>query len=258
MSSGGDKSGAEQGIQQAGEQAYARSEQTPQEKAQYTGSFDLGTLLQQIMQYQAGVGGKPSGYQDPTQQYLQQSGALGQALYGQTLQSTQDPYAFYESTLQPQLQLTEDYINKQAQQRGLLRSGIPIEQMGRAGVELAIQEANARMNYRNQALQQGAGLTQYIGQQGQTNLANLGNLYGQQQQFGLQSMGRQAGAAQNAAQYMAYPYQAQLGDYYSKPTMGQGIGQGAMSGAAAGSAFGPWGTVIGGIGGGIYGATQSR
>ncbi len=231
---GGDKEGAEQGIQEAGQQMYARGQATPEETAQYKGSFDIGSLLQQLLKSQMGLGQAPSGYQDYTQQYLQQGGQLGQALYGQTLQGIQDPNAMYESTLQPQLQTAEYYINRQAQSRGLLRSGIPIEQMGRAGVELAIQEANARMNFRQQQMANAQSLQQNIYGQGQQGISNLGSLYGQQQGFGLQAMGRQAGQAQQAAQYQAYPYQAQLGSYYG--------GQAAMQ-ALPGQALQAAGTV---------------
>lgn len=202
------------GIQAAGEQAYQRSAQTPEEAAQYKQSFQTGDLLNQIIQSQMGLGQAPSGYLSPTQQYLQQGGDLGNALYQQTLGAAQDPYAYYQSTLDPQLQQASDFINRQAQQRGLLRSGIPIEQMGRAGVELAIQEANARMNFRQQALQNAQSLQSNISGEAQQNLSNLANLYQQQQGFGQQSLGRQASAAQNTAQYQAYPYQAKLGQTY--------------------------------------------
>jgi hypothetical protein len=210
----------------------------------------------------------------PTEQYLYETGDIGKTLYGQILAEAQDPYGLYESTLQPQLQLAEDYINRRAQERGLLRSGIPIEQMGRAGAELAIREAAGRMNARANALQRAvnlgtdirtsgiealqtasnlanfiaaerqaaleraAGLTQYTqGLQG-NRLANLANLYSQQQQYGLQAMNRQAGQAQAAGQYAAYPYQAQLGDIYGRKAAmyalpGQAIQTAGLLGLAA-------------------------
>ena len=237
---GGDKEGAEQGIQEAGETAYQRGKMTPEEESQYKGSFNLGDIIQQILQYQMGVGEAPSGYLDPTQAFLKEGGELGQTLYGQTLQEAKDPYAYYESTLQPQLQLTQDAINREYQNRGLIRSGLGIEAMGRAGVELAIKEAEARMNARNQALQRAAGLTEYIGGQQQNRLTNLSNLYSGQQQYGLNALGRQAGQAQAAAQYQAYPYQASLGSYYGgqaaqQALPGQLIG---AAGTAAGSYLG--------------------
>ena len=57
------------------------------------------------------------------------------------------------------------------------------------------------------------------GQQ-QQGISNLGNLYSNQQSSGLQAMQRQAGAAQQNAQYQAYPYQASLGNVYG---MQQGL-----------------------------------
>lgn len=216
MSSGGSKSKAASGISEAGSTMYDRGKMTPGEEAQYQSSFGTGQLLENVMRYMLGLGEAPTGYLSPTDQYLRESGALGKTLYDQTLAEAQDPYAYYESTLQPQLQLAEDYINRQAAGRGLLRSGIPIEQMGRAGVDLAIKEAEARMQARNNALARAAGLTEYIGGTGMNRLSNLSNLYSQQQQFGLNALGRQAGQAQAAAQYQAYPYQAALGDIYGR------------------------------------------
>jgi hypothetical protein len=246
---GSSKSKGEQGIQEAGSTMYSRGQATPEETAQYQGSFDIGKLLQQIMQYQQGMGQAPQGYMTGEQQYQRQTGPLGQAYYNQTLQGVQDPYKAYESQLQPALQLASQQINQGAAQRGLLRSGIPIEQMGRAGVDLAIKEAQDRMNFRGQELARGGELTQYSQGLGQQNLTNLSNLYGQQQQFGLNAMGRQAGQAQQAATYQAYPGQAALGSYYGgqaalQALPGQLIG---AAGTAAGAMINPYGTALGAV-----------
>ena len=220
-----EKNQAEQGIQQAGAGITAAAAMTPEETTQYTSSFEIGKLLEQIMKYQQGLGAAPSEYLGPEQQYLRGAGELGKAYYGQTLRGVQDPYAAYESQLQPSLQLTEDYINRAYQGRGLLRSGLPIEQMGRAGVELAIKEAQDRMNFRGQELARGGELTQYTQGYGQQNLANLANIYGQQQGYGQAAKGRQVQGAVQAAAYQAYPYQMQLGSTYSKQgQLGGGIG----------------------------------
>ena len=212
---GGGKSKAEEGIARAGSEMYGRGAMTEDESKQYEGSFDIGRILNEIARYRQGLGGKPSGYLTGEEQY-QQGGPLAQGLYGQTLSDLQDPYASYESTLQPQLQAAEDYINRGFQQRGLLRSGLPIESMGRAGVELAIQEANNRMNWRQQMLGNAMGLSQYGNELGQQNYGNLANQYNAQQGYGLTAMNRQAGQAQAAAGYQAYPYQARLGDIYGR------------------------------------------
>ncbi len=233
-----DKGSAEQGIQAAGSQMYERGKMTPEEEKQYQGSFNIGDILEQLYRYQMGMGQAPTGFMTPEQQYLQQAGPVGQAYYQQTLGGVQDPYAAYESQLQPSLQLAEDYINRGAQQRGLLRSGIPIEQMGRAGVDLSIKEAQDRMNFRGQELARGGELSQYTTGLGSSNIANLQNLYGQKQQYGLTAKGRQAGQAQQAATYQAYPYSASLGAIY---------GQQAAQAALPGQIIGALGTAAGGM-----------
>ena len=125
-SGGGDKSSSEQGIIQAGETMYGRGKALPEEEQQYKTSFEIGNILRQLAMYQSGMGGQPQGYQTPEQLY-QRQGPLAQQYYQQTMGGVQNPYAAYESQLQPALQLTQDTINRQAQQRGLIRSGIPIE-----------------------------------------------------------------------------------------------------------------------------------
>ena len=237
---GGDKSGAEQGIQQAGQQMYERGQMTGAESSQYGSSFELGKLLEEIQKYKQGLGAMPSGYMTGEGQY-QQGGPLAKSYYEQTLAGTQDPYAAYESTLAPQLQLAQDQINRSTAQRGLLRSGIPIEQMGRAGVDLAIKEAQDRMNYRSQELARGGELSQYANQLEQQNYGNLADMYNKQQGYGQTAMQRQAQQAQQAAQYQAYPYQAELGDYYGNKA---GTQKGIYTTA---------GTVIGGTAGAILG-----
>lgn len=229
---GQDKGGAEAGIQAAGDQAYQRAAQTPQEANQYSGSFDLGKFLQQYFGNQVGMNG-----QSPTtnEQQLQNQGQLGQTLYNQTLSQAQNPDAYFQSTLQPDLQQAQDTINTYYQKRGLLNSGLAIEGMGRAGVDLAIKDAQARMQNRQQSLGNALTVSQYAGNIGQNNLSNLANLYSTQQQAGLGSLSRQAGAAQNAATYQAYPYQAQLGSYYGGQAAQQALPGQILGGAAQGA-----------------------
>lgn len=215
MSFGKSKEKAGKGITETGERVYQAAKATPQEEAQYGESFKTGQLIEQISKYLMGMGGAPEGYAGSEAQYLQ-GGPLAQAYYGKTLAGVQDPYAAYESQLRPALQQAEDYINRQAQGRGLIRSGIPIEQMGRAGVELAIKEAQDRMRFRSEELARGGELSQYGRGLEQQNLMNLSNLYNTQQTMGQTSLGRQAGAAQAAGQYWAYPAQAELGSIYGK------------------------------------------
>jgi hypothetical protein len=209
------KKQAESGIQAAGEQAYERAKQTPDEAGQYSRSFELGKLLEQVLKGQQGMGELPEGFMSGEQQ-LQSQGELSKTLYDQTLNEAKDPDAYFMSTLQPELQQAQDTINSYYQKRGLLNSGLAIEQMGRAGVDLAIKQAQARMGARQQALDNALQISQYGSNMGQTNFANLANIYSTQQNSGLNSLSRQANAANNAATYQAYPHQARLGDYYGK------------------------------------------
>lgn len=238
MGKGGGKGNAEQGITNVGNQVNQAAQQTPQEAAQYSGSFDIGKVLQQLMMYQQGLGSAPQGYLDPTQQFLQQGGELGNTLYNQTLSEAQDPDKYYQSTLQPALLQAQDFVNANSARRGLLQSGLNIEDMGRAGVDLAIKESQGRMDERNNALARAAGLEEYMQGESQNNLAGLSNLYSQQQNAGLSSMGRQAQGAQAAGSYWAYPYQAQLGSYYG------GV---AARNALPGQVIGAAGQAIGGL-----------
>lgn len=199
-----DKEEATAGIQGAGEQAYQRAAQTPGESQQYAGSFDIGKFLQQYFQNQAG---------NTSEQQLQNQGQLGSTLYNQTLSQAQDPDKYFQSTLQPDLSQAQDTINTYYQKRGLLNSGLAIESMGRAGVDLSIKDAQARMANRQQSLNNALQVSQYGSNINQNNLSGLANLYSQQQNAGLNSLSRQAGAAQNSAQYQSYPYQSSLGTY---------------------------------------------
>lgn len=233
----GQKKSAEAGLQQTGANVTAAAAQTPQEDAQYSGSFDIGKFLQQYFGGQVGMNAMPSGAQNATQQYTGQ-GALQQGLYNQSLQDVQNPYGSYESALQPALQQAQEQINSYYQKRGLLNSGIAIGDMGTAGVDLAIQEAQGKMQARQQALSNASTLSNQINTYGQNNIGNLANLYSNEQGFGLQSLGRQSQGAQAGAQYTAAPYTAQLGNYYGAQAAlqalpGQLIGAAGKVGSAA-------------------------
>lgn len=223
-------------IQGAGSDLYDRTKQTGAEANQYQGSFDIGKFLQDYLGGQQGMSPMPAGAMSAVNQY-QQDNPLSKALYQQTLSEAQNPDAYYQSTLQPNLTQAQDSINTYYQKRGLLNSGLAIESMGRAGVDLAIKDAQARMAARQQSLQNAQSLNRDIYGNQQQNFSNLANLYSTQQQAGLGSMNRQAGGAQGAAQYQSYPGQANLGSYYG----GQGALQalpGQLIGAASKAAMG--------------------
>ena len=206
----------EEGIGDVGRWIYEKGKMTPEEKEQYAGSFGMGKDLENVMRYLMGIGEAPEGYLSAEEQY-KLGGPLAEEYYQKTRAGVEDPYAAYESQLQPSLELTQDYINRQAQRKGLIRSGMPIESMGRAGVELAIREAQDRMKFRGEELARGGELTAYSHDIQQRNLMNLGDLYGAQQGYGLAAMGRQAGQAQVAGQYLAQPYQEQMKFGYYNP-----------------------------------------
>jgi len=226
-----------QGIQDAGNQMYARGQMTPEELKQYQGSFDTGNTLQQIYLANMGIGSYPTGYQNAAQQY-QNQGDLSKSLYNQATTQAQNPYAGWESSLQPNLALATQNVNQQSNQRGLLNSGINLESLGRAGVEAAVADAQGRMQYGQQSFQNAYNVNSAAENLGQQNTNNISNLYNSQQGYGLTGMNRQAGQAQAAAQYQAYPYQAQLGSYYggvaaAQALPGQLIGAAGQIGAGA-------------------------
>lgn len=230
MFGGGDKGEGEEGIQKAGADLYDRTKQTGSEASQYQGSFDIGNFLKQYFGYQAGMNEKPAGALSPTEQF-QKDNPLAQALYSQTLAEAQDPDKYYQSTLSPNLAQAQDTINTYYQKRGLLNSGLAIESMGRAGVDLAIKDAQARMAARQQSLQNAQAVNQNVYGVNQQNLGNLANLYSTQQQAGLSSLSRQAAGASGAAGYQAAPYTAQLGNYYGGQAALQAL-PGQLLGAA--------------------------
>lgn len=201
------------GITAAGQSVVNASKQTPEEAAQYSDSFDIGKFLKQYFGYQLGENDAPTGYKSPTDQFTADN-PLGQSLYDQTLKDVQDPTASYESVLQPSLEQAQNSINSYYQSRGLINSGIAIGDMGTAGVDLAIQEAQGKMAARQTALSNASTLENNIYSNSNTNATNLANLYSNEQASGQNSLNRQATGAASAAGYQAYPYQAQLGSYY--------------------------------------------
>lgn len=81
-----------------------------------------------------------------------QTGTPLDSIFGDIVSRAQTPEDFYQSTLDQQLQLAFDQINRQAAQRGLVDSGLPIELSQRGAAELAINEAAGRQQARQTAL----------------------------------------------------------------------------------------------------------
>lgn len=82
-----------------------------------------------------------------------------------------------------ELSLLQDRINREANARGLASSGIPVEQLGRAGVELAVRKASERENIRRTREADVLDLLTRTQQGEQTNLANVQSLFGTGQQL---------------------------------------------------------------------------
>jgi len=90
------------------------------------------------------------------EELFREEGAIPRALADQVLAEVQDPDKFFNDTLAPQLELSRQMVNAEANKRGvyggLPEGGIRFEQLGRAGVDLAIKSAEARTAQRQTAL----------------------------------------------------------------------------------------------------------
>lgn len=258
---------AEQGQLDAAEQSRQRiedlSQMTPEELEREYENFQMAKQQQATLSERAGktgeyllrdTGGISQQYMDITgreqgltgEQLFREQGDINKALMEQVLAETRDPGAFYQSTLEPELKLMSDYINRQAQGRGLIRSGLPIEAMGRAGVELAVKEAQARLNARQNAL---------------ANASTLANRFGGLQDTargrGYDVMTQGIGARENALQALSSFYQQQAGTSAAARNRMAGGGQAGgnlyMQSAnpvytaraeSAGQAAGQWGNLL--------------
>ncbi len=126
-------------------------------------------------------------------------GAIPQALQEQVLAEVRDPSAFFEDTLQQQLELVKQQVNQEAQRRGVFgglpEGGIRFEQLGRAGVELAIKSASERQAARQQALANASALS--------TQFANLRTgALGREAQVGTAGLAESERARGELAQFL--------------------------------------------------------
>lgn len=108
-----------------------------------------------------------------------------------------------EDVFVPNLRLLEDRINQISSSRGILGSGLHLEQLGRTGVDLAIQQALAREQLRadqvNRALA-GQQSLETIGVQRRGELSGfLQNLQALEDARRAREIGTKAGAAQTGA-----------------------------------------------------------
>ena len=90
------------------------------------------------------------------EELFRQEGAIPEELANQILADVQAPGARYEDTLNQQLELARTMVNAEANRRGVFgglpEGGIRFENLGRAGVDLAIQSASGRQAARQQDL----------------------------------------------------------------------------------------------------------
>jgi len=81
------------------------------------------------------------------EELFQEEGTLAKQLYGEA--TSDDPTAMFA----PELELTRQMVNQEANKRGVFNGlpegGIRFEQLGRAGVDLAIKSARERLSQRN-------------------------------------------------------------------------------------------------------------
>ncbi len=107
---------------------------------------DTANLLNEIAARQGKTG----------EELFREEGAIPQALADQVLNEVQNPEKFYQDTLNKKLELARQMVNQEANRRGVFggtpEGGIRFEQLGRAGVDLAIKSASESMAQRQQAL----------------------------------------------------------------------------------------------------------
>lgn len=74
------------------------------------------------------------------------------AIFGDLVTRAQRPDDFFRSTMDPQMQIVEEAVKARAASRGITGSGLELESLGRAGVDVAIKEAAAREDFRQRQL----------------------------------------------------------------------------------------------------------
>ena len=80
------------------------------------------------------------------------------SIFADLVSRAQDPNKYYQSTLEPKLALLQDAVKARAAQRGILGSGLELENLGRTGAELSIRETDAQEAFRQQQLNNFLGL----------------------------------------------------------------------------------------------------
>lgn len=183
-------------------------------------------------------------------------------IFADLVSRAQDPNKFYQSTLKPKLALLQDQVKARAAQRGILGSGLELENLGRTGSELAIRETDAQEAFRQQQLANFQGLynvgqglrNREIGLEGDLVNIQLGresrltDLLNQNTNFRLDDMVRLL--ERQTGQATAGRLDAEDAAAAKKAALGQAAGTvgGFVLGGAPGALFGS--AALGGGGGG--------
>lgn len=163
------------------------SDYQPEERQRFEQVVQLQPQLMEMLQNTAK--GQTSQYYTPLEAQLQ----------GRLSQDLANPLQSYEDTFQPLLTQLQDRVRSQAAQRGLVGSGLELENMGRAGIDLAIAQANQRNQARQQATSNALAGNQQIEAGGQNRRAELGNYLSNQQSLVDTSRAREKAILEQAA-----------------------------------------------------------
>lgn len=105
-----------------------------------------------------------------------------------------------DDTFAPNLQLLRGEVGKFAAQRGIVGSGLELEQLGRTGVELAIQQAQAREQQRASQVERAISGNQSLETIGASRRGELSSYEQELQQLEDARRARQIGAVSGGAQ----------------------------------------------------------
>lgn len=134
---------------------------TPEEQTREERAFGLEKRRLPILEERAGM---------PGEELIRGTGPIAQTALDQILSGVRQPEELFESTLEPELELVRQMVNQEAVKRGVFsglpEGGIRFEQLGRAGVELAIKSARERRAARQEALSNAAAvISESLGQE---------------------------------------------------------------------------------------------
>ena len=137
----------------AEEKIEAATEMTPEELAREETTFALEERQLPFLEERA---------RTPGEELIRGAGEISEATLDAILAGAKAPGAAFESTLDEQLELVRQFVNKEAVKRGVFEGlpegGIRFEQLGRAGIELAIKSAQERQIQRQQDLSNAAAV----------------------------------------------------------------------------------------------------